>query len=243
VAGSTQDQLVTLFEDLILGSERLGTTSDPTEALITTFINKAIREIANSIEPQELLDSAATTANISANTNTVTIPTTYIRPTHVYYKTASGSYFEVFPRGLKSLIDSVGPTQFYDTARTGIPKNFAVRGDKLVFDKHFDRTESNAVSMFGINTPTILTIASPSATTELPIDYDMLIMYKTAAYFYKREEDMALMNKYEGKADIEENRVRVALKPIDRFSRIELDTRFFVNHRTGNINNSDVLFS
>lgn len=229
MANSTQAELETLFEDIVLQSERTTSTSDPTDTLITTFLNKAILDIATTMTPQELLDATATTANITINTNTVSIPTTYIKPTHVYYKTSAGKYFTIYPRTLKGLIDTVGSSQFFDTTHTGRPQNYAIRGTKLVFDYHFDRTESAAISMFGLNAPTELSTASSSTESDLPKAYDMLVVYKAAIYFYERDEDEAMMLQYRSLAAKEEARVRLAMMTTNELIKIELDPRTFTD--------------
>jgi hypothetical protein len=241
MAGSTQAELETLFEDIVLQSERTTSTSDPTNTLVTTFINKAILEIATTLEPQELLDSTAATANITVNTNTVDIPTTYIKPKHVYYKNSSGKFSTVSPRTLKSLIDGYGSSKFFDTTHTGRPVNYAVRGDKLIFDYHFDRTETGAIKLFGLLKPTELSTASASTQTELPKSYDLLIVYKAAIYFYERDEDEAMLRQYRGLAAQEEARLRLALMTTNELVRVELDPRTFTDTSRG-IDHPDVFF-
>ena len=240
--GSTRDTLVTLFEDIILASERLGTTSDPTETLVIDFIDRAILDITLQLEPQELLDSTATTANIVAAANTVSLPATLIKPTDVYYKATSGTYFEVFPRNLKSLIDGVGANNFFDASRTGRPTNYSLRGDALVFDNHFDRSAASAIAMFGLKAPTVLGDGTDATTTELSKEYDLLIIYKAAVFFFEREEDTQMIANYNALARAEEDKLKVKLTTRSKFGRIEMDPRFFSSSNNSGLNNPNVLF-
>ncbi len=243
MAGSTQTILETLFEDIVLNSETTSSTTDPTNTLVTTYLNQAIKDIALTMEPQELLDSTATTSNITINTNTVTVPSTYVKPTHVYYKDSAGKYTEVFPKTLKSLIDGASPSQFFDTTVTGKPRYYAVRGDSLVFDRHFDRTESNAIATFGITTPTALSTASPSATTELDSNYDMLIIYKAAIIHFQREEDQAMVQEYAIMARKEEVRLRLAMQERSELPQIRMNPSYFIGRGASSFDNPDIFFS
>jgi hypothetical protein len=242
MAGSTQTILETLFEDIVLNSETTSATTDPTNTLVTTYLNQAIKDIAVSLSPQELLDSSATTSNITVNTNSVTMPTTYLKPTHVYYKDESGKYTEVYPKTIKSLIDGASPSQFFDTEVTGAPRYYSVRGDSLVFDRHFDRTESGAISTFGIKTPTTLSTASPSATTELDSNYDMLIIYKAAIIHFQREEDQSMVQEYTIMARREEVRLRLAMDERSNLPQVRMDPSYFMS-RGSSFDNPDIFFS
>jgi hypothetical protein len=239
MANSTQAELETLFEDIVLNSERTTSTSDPTNTLVTTFLNKAILNIADTLTPVELLDSTAANANITVNTNTVTVPTTYIRPTHVFYKTSSGKFVTVSPQTLKGVIDAYGSSKFFDTTHTGRPRFYALRGTSVIFDHHFDRTESNAIKMFGLLKPTELSTASASTECDLPKSYDMLIVYKAAIYFYERDEDQSMLSHYTALAAQEEARLRAAMP--QELTQINLNPNIFLGTGRG-IDHPDVFF-
>lgn len=241
MAGSTQATLEQLFVDMILYSDSVSATSQPTNTLVTTFINQAILQIAAQIKPQELLDSTGTAANISANSNTVAIPSTYLKLTKVFYKNASGKYTEVYPKNFASAVNSRTPSSFFDTNKTGTPSSYVIQGGTLIFDTHFDRTETGAILLWGILKPTTLSTASPSVQTELDIDFDMLIIYKAAMMYYLREEDFDSVASYKVLADQEEARLRLSSSEFSSFGTVEMDPTVF-RGASGNFSDPGVFF-
>jgi hypothetical protein len=242
MAGSTQATLEQLFADLFLYSDSLSASSEPTNTLVTTFINNAILYIAKQLEPQELKDSSGTAANITINTNTVSLPSTYIKIYNVFYQDSSGKWTEVMPRNFSSVVNSRTANSFFDTTKVGTPQHYVVQGDSIIFDKHFDRTATGVIKVFGLLKPTVLSTASSSTQTELDTDFDMLIMYKAAELFYLREEDLELVNQYRTLSADEEARIRQSLAERSGLGRVEMDPRFFTGGTRG-IEDPNIFFS
>lgn len=236
--GSTLATIRGLLDDqLDFGTSSSAT--NPTSTLLNNYINNSIRKITRRDKPRELYTSSATTANITANANTVTVPTTLLLPDSVYYKGSSGTRYEVLQKPMDQIISLVSPNLFFDTTYTGQPQYYDVKGTSLVFSKHFDRTASNAIEILGWNVPTVL--SADGDTTELPLDYDLLIVYESAILFYQKDDDAQNLQVYRALADQERKSVRAALKTNDS-QTIQMDPYVFSGRGNNSISNPNVFF-
>lgn len=224
--GSSLTTLRSLLEDQL----NTGTTSnatDPTSTLLNSYINKGIRRIARLDQPRELLAAAPSSVDITENTNTVSVPSTLIVPQLVYYQNSSGTFTRMTTKDIKSMIDIEGPNNFFDTTNTGDPGYYAIRGTSILFNKYFSRSATGAVKVYGLTAPS--TLSSDSDETELPTDYDMLITYEAAVYFYQRDDDLQNQLKFQGLAQQERNELRLFLDTNDE-KIITLDPSVFTSY-------------
>ena len=127
-----------------------------------------------------MLYSIYNNKNIVANANTVTVPSTLLTTHNVYYKDNSGTFKRLTAMPYKQLVAETGANNFFNTSYTGDPIYYTSRGTSLVFNRYFNRTETAAIKVDGVTAPT--TLSSDSDTTELPVDYDMLITYFSAEH-------------------------------------------------------------
>jgi len=236
---STLLELRTLLENqLSVGVTSSGT--DPTSSLLNTYINNAIRKIARMDKPRELLTATPSNLTITANTNTITFPTTLIYPTSVYYKYNGGSWKEVLPKTMKEMIFTEGESNFLDTNNTGDPSIYCLQGTSFVFNKYFKRTEAGAIKVFGLSFPTALTV--DASTTELPQDYDMLIVYESARLWYQRIDDKENQNYFESLMQLERSELRNSLSSNDQ-TVINLDPYVFGAKNNIDMSNPNTFFS
>lgn len=238
--GSTLSVLRQLLEDQLA----VGTTStatDPTLTLLNSYINTSIRKIARQDKPRELEIATPTQADITINTNVVAVPTSFIVPELVYYSDSGGSIKRIIRKDLKEILEINSGKAFFDTAVTGDPNYYTVRGTSLLFDKHFSRTETNAINIYGIGVPS--TLVDGTDTTELPIDYDMLITYEAAILFYQRDDDTENQNKFTNVAAQERASIVLHLDTNDE-DHIRLDPDTFAGNGTGlDYRNPSVIFT
>lgn len=235
--GADLGTLRTLLEDQL----NVGTTSnatDPTNTLLNSYINKSIRRIARMDKPQELLSATPSSINITANTNTVSVPSTLIYYDLVYYKNSSGSFIRLTAKDIKQMIDAEGSSNFFDSTNTGDPSYYAIRGDSILFNKYFSRTDTSSINVYGVSVPT--TLSSDSDTTELSNDYDMLITYEAAILFYQKDDDVQNQNKFQLLARQERNELSLFLDTNNE-SVITLDPTYFTGG-TLNFNDPSVFF-
>ena len=223
---STLSSIRGLFENQIDSGET-DLTTDPTSTILNTYINQSIRKITIKDRPRELYSSAVSTANITLNTNTVSLPSGIFFPDLIYYENSSGTVLEIYEKQIKRLIEIEGSSRFFDSTNTGDPSYYSVRGTSLLFNKYFSRTATGAIKIYGMGFPTAL--SSDSDTTELPADYDILVVYESAALFYQKDDDLNNQLKFERLAEKERGDLRVFLRTNDS-GVIDLDPKVF----TGN---------
>jgi hypothetical protein len=236
--GSTLGTIRALFESQ-LGLEQTNSSSDPSSSLINDYINKSIRRIARRDKPRELESAAPSTGDIVVNTNTVSIPSDILVPTIVYYKRSGGSIMRMIYREMKQMVELTGPNTFFDSTKTGDPAYYSTRGTSFVFNKHFSRTETAAINVYGVLFPTTLSIDSD--TTELPVDYDLLIVYEAAILFNQREDDRENQVKYQNLAKIERDSLELSLDT-DEEAYISMDPNTFTGN-TYTYRNPSVFFT
>ena|SRR3990167_5526220 len=236
--GSTLSTLRQLLADQI-DADTVTAGSDPSTTLLNTYINNSIRKITRRDRPRELRLSTAIAANITISTNSVSIPATVFVPERVYYQNSDSQWSELKQIDLKSLIQMIGPTNYFDSTYTGDPIHYAIEGTKFLFDKYFSRTASSVINIFGISPPTSL--SSDSDTTELPTDYDILIVYESALLFAQRDDDDANINRWIALAKQERSELLVNLQTNNN-QQIQLDPNYFTSRSTS-INNPSVFFS
>ncbi len=236
--GSTLSTIRGLLDDqLDFGTST--TATNPTSTLLNKYINNAIRKITRLDKPRELYTSSATTADITVNTNTVSVPTTLLIPNAVYYKQSSGTRFEMIQKPLDQIISLTSPNLFFDTTYTGTPEYYDIQGTDLVFSKHFDRTETAAIEILGWKVPT--TLSADGDTTELPPDYDLLIVYESCILFYQKDDDIQNLQSYQLLAQQERANLRLSLDTNDS-QTILLDPYTFTGTGNNSISNPNVFF-
>jgi len=226
--GSTLSTILSLVENQI-DSGVTDTTTDPTKSLLTTYINNAIRRITRAEKPRELYSATVSTADITVNTNTVSIPSEIFLPDLVYYAQSSGRVKELFQKPINHLITNESAGAFFDTTNTGDPTYYDIKGTSFIFNKYFDRTATAAIKVYGTGFPT--TLSSDSDTTELPIDYDLLIAYEAAILFYQKDDDFDNQRKFEILAKQEKDNLRFHLRTDDSL-QVEMDPRVFGSSNT-----------
>ena len=235
--GSDLSSLRNLLETQL----NIGTTStstDTTSTVLNSYINKSIRKIVRESEPVELLSATPTNISITANQNTVSIPSTLLTTHEVYYKSSSGTFRPMIAKDIKAMISQVGSNNFFNTDYTGDPSFYCVRGTSILFNKYFDRTEADSVKVYGVTAPT--TLVSDSDTTELPVDYDMLITYFSAYFYYQRDDDFVNQQKFQQLATQEQNQLKINLNRNNE-KVIGMDPSYFGISRR--INDPSVFFS
>lgn len=221
--GSTLGTLRTLFENQ-LGLEQTDSSTDPSSHLINEYINKSIRRIARRDTPRELESASPSTADIVINTNTVAIPSEILVSNEVYYTSTGGIVKRLIYRPIKQMIESSGGKSFFDSTETGNPDYYSTRGTSILFNKHFNRTESDAIRVYGTLAP--ITLSIDSDITELPIDYDLLIIYESAVLYNQREDDLENQMKYQNLSKLESNSLKLSLDN-DNESYISIDPNRF----------------
>ena len=225
---------LTRLRNLLETQLNVGTTStssDPSSTTLNTYINKSIRKIVRESEPVELLSATPTDINIVANANTVTVPSTLLTTHNVYYKDNSGTFKRLTAMPYKQLVAETGANNFFNTSYTGDPIYYTSRGTSLVFNRYFNRTETAAIKVDGVTAPT--TLSSDSDTTELPVDYDMLITYFSAFFYYQRDDDFQNQQKFQLLAQEEKTQLSVDLDKNNE-SVIMLDPSYFTQLRRKN---------
>ena len=238
--GSALSTLRALFEDQILDSESTDTTSDPSSTLINSYINKAIRIVSRRERPRELLSATATDLDIATGANTVSITSDIFIVDQVYYKdSGSGKFTEVIQKRYQDLIEIETPANFFDSTNTGDPRFYAVRGTTIVFNTYFDRTATGAIKVLHLATPS--TLSSDTDETELPTDYDLLLIYEAGFLFFQRDDDVQNMQKYQILARQETGDLKFQLDTNDS-EEIVLDRRTFMGHGR-DISNPNVFFN
>jgi len=235
--GSTLLVLRTLLEDQLDTGTTSGTT-DPTETLLNTYINKAIRKIVRRDTPRELLNADAISANIVAGANTVTLPATILVPLTVYYKFTGGAFRQLRNKPIKKLIDFESPNNYFNSTNQGDPNYWTLRGTSLVFNKQASRTEANAIKIMGVAPPS--TLSADVDTTELPIDYDLLVSYEAAVLFYQRDDDVVNQQKYQQLAIFERAELKLSLDSNEE-DQIDLDPYVFQYNQV-DIANPNIFF-
>lgn len=236
--GSTLAVIRDLLENQ-LDTGTTDTTTDPTSTILNTYINNAIRRIVRKDRPRELYSPTVTTADITINTNTISLPAAIFIPDLVYYQNSSGSVREMRQRPIKQLIDLESANKFFDATNTGDPYFYDVKGTSLIFNKYFSRTATGAIKMYGLGFPT--TLSDDSDTTELPVDYDTLIVYEAAVLFYQKDDDLENQQKYNSLAQRERFDLRTFLRTNDSES-IQLDPYTFAQPLDTARTNPDVFF-
>ena len=71
--GSELSTIRSLLENQIDSGET-SASSDPSSAILNTYINQSIRKIVRKDRPHELYSATVSSVNINADANTVTIP-------------------------------------------------------------------------------------------------------------------------------------------------------------------------
>lgn len=236
--GSTLSTIRNLLENQ-LDVEESDLTTDPTSTILNTYINNSIRLITRKDRPRELYSAAVTTANITINTNTVSIPAGIFVPDLVYYAYSSGTVHELLQKPIKEMIELESANRFFDTTNTGNPSYYDVKGTSLLFNKYFDRTASGAIKVYGLGFPT--TLSSDSDATELPTDYDMLIVYESAMLYYQKDDDIENQRKFQQLAKDERDDLRTYLRTNDSMS-IQLDPYIYTGNHENGINSASVFF-
>ena len=236
--GSTLATLRALFENQ-LGLDQTDSSSDPSSGLVNDYINKSIRRITRRDTPRELQLPSPSLADIVVNTNTVAIPSDIFVTSYVYYTASGGSIKRMIYRPIKQMVELSGAKEFFDSTKTGDPDYYTTRGTSMLFNKHFSRNEVGAVKVYGIDFPTNLTVDSD--TTELPIDYDLLIVYEAAILYNQREDDLENQVKYQNLARGEKDSIELSLDT-DEESYISMDPNTFTGN-TYSYRNPSVFFT
>ena len=237
--GSTLGTIRNLLENQIDSGET-DLTTDPTSTILNLYINNSIRRIVRTEKPRELYSPTVTTSDITINTNTVTLSSSIFVPDLVYYERSSGSTIELRQKPIKQMIDIESPNKFFDTDNVGDPDLYDVRGTSLIFNKYFSRTATGAIKIYGIGFPT--TLSNDSDTTELPIDYDLLIVYESAVLYYQKDDDLENQQKFQILAAQERANMRIFLDTNDSDS-VQLDPYTFTGNNQRSIRNPDVFFT
>lgn len=200
------------------------TSTDPTSTILNTYINNSIRRILRELRPRELYSSSTTNADIVINTNTVTIPGTIFIPDLVYYTKDDGNVRQLIQKPLKQMIDIETAVNFFDTGNTGDPLYYDAIGLKLRFNKSFSRSDTGAIKIYGLAPPTVL--SNDSDSTELPIDYNLLIAYYSAILFYQKDDDIVNQRKFQDLSQTEKASLKLMLDTNDSDS-VQLDPHTF----------------
>jgi hypothetical protein len=240
---STQLELQTLFEDLLLSSRRTSLTSDVSNTLITSFLNQAIRKETLRMRPQELETVTPKTFAITENTSQVAIPNEFLNIDSVYYRHTPDFVQQVFARQFTPLVQSPGVSNFFNPSQVGIPNHYWFASDTLLFDRYFNRTEADQIFVYGLQSPTTLSVDLPDEESGLSDVYDMLIMYRAGMYFYQRDEDPTMLGQYAGLLRQEQRDLWQDRQTPPRRARVELDKRYFLPHGNVNFNNPEVFFT
>lgn len=223
---STINTILALLESQV----QSGTTSaatDPTQAQMLQYISLSIRKIAREDRPQEIVLATPVDHAITVNTNSVSLDSSILTPTQVYYNSSGNNYLPLNRTTVENIITSIGPTNYFDTSNIGDPTMFALQGNKLIFDQYFNRTDSTALKVFGIEATTEYSASDITASTviELPIDYNMLIVFEAALLFYQKDEDAGLIRQYFELA--KDARARIAIALTDNHLAVEMDPQQF----------------
>lgn len=236
--GSTLSTIRGLLDDqLDFGTSSAAT--NPNSTVLNKYINNSIRKITRLDKPRELYTSSPVKANITLSTNTVAVPANMLIPNAVYYKATSGTRFEMIQKPLDQIISLVSPNSFFNTENTGTPEFYDVQGTDLVFSKHFGRTEANAIEILGWKVPSTLT--NDTDVTELPQDYDLLIVYESCILFYQKDDDIQNLQNYQLLAQQERSNLRLSLLTNDS-QTIQLDPYTFTGTGNNTISNPNVFF-
>ena len=206
---STTQELIELLEAQV-DSGATDTTTDPTEAQLVIYLNKAQRKIATAQRPQELLTATAVDHNITEGDETVSLDSSLILPTQVFYLDSNNGAKELNPRSMLSFIDS----GYFKTSNNRIPSYWDFRNKKLVFDAGMPRTATAALKVFGVLAPTALSKDTPSTDSDFTDDWDLLIVYTAAYLYFQKEQDVELMSKFEALALREKSNIQSVLKPV-----------------------------
>lgn len=226
--GSTLGTIRALVENQIDVQPTTAAT-DPSSTLLNSYINNSIRLIARRDRPRELQSATVTQADITVNTNTISIPAAIFLPDLVYYTAPGGSITRLLYKPVKQMIQNVPTKDFFDSTVTGDPSYYDVRGTSILFDNHFSRTATNAIKIYGLGFPT--TLVEDTDTTELPVDYDMLITYQTLILFFQRDDDTANQVKYQNLAELERQQL-VTILGLDDEGSITMDPYTFTGGGT-----------
>jgi len=223
MANSTGSELLALLENH-LNLDTTSASTDPTQALLISYINQAQREIAYEIQPSVLM-SEATNIATTAGSNTVTKPSTFIEIQDLY-SNDSGVYKRLEKKALNKI---VSPVALFDNTSGNTPSYYEERNDKIVFDTNFVNTDTDALKAYGLLAPTDLDADDLSPAVDLPKEYNMLIVYKSAIWFYQRDFDSKNLQINVQFESMEKQKLRAFFKPCP--ASVSLDPRFWNHNR------------
>lgn len=214
--------LEALQEHLNVGETSANT--DPTQSLLISYINKAMRKIAYKLEPDELKSEAVDVATV-ANTNTATVPSTLLKVKDLFTKDA-GDYRRLEP---KPIAAAVNPIDVFDSNSIGTPSYYELRNSKIIVNKYFVSSSSDGLKAYGILKPTDLDIDDLSPAIDMSDEYEDAIIFQAAIYFYMKDSDSKSFSINRGLLAEEMMHLRTFVaNPMPR--SMTLDQRFF-NHR------------
>jgi len=211
--------------------------SDPSKTLLNTYINEAIRVITRRERPRELLTDTPIDVSIVAGANSVSIPSTSFIPESVYYKDSGGRFRELKQKSYKDMIQIEG-SNFFETDNSGDPIYYSIRGTSIILNKYFSRSEAAAIKIIGIDQPT--TLSADGDTTELPTDYDMLIVYESALLYAERDDDDQNITRWTRLSLLKRAELRTDLRTNDN-NQVAMDPNVF-SSRTTSIGNPSIFF-
>lgn len=220
---STGQELLELLEFQI----NVGTTSantDPTQALLVRYLNIAQRKMALQLKPAILRNTNGVSIATTSGQTTVTIPTSSILVVeNVFHKETSSYYKELARKKLPNVID---PNFYFSSNNSECPGFYEVRGGTISVDAPFPTTASDGLKVFGIQPPTNININSLSTNIDTPEEYDMLLVYKAAGFFYQRDDDTKNYN-IQKQLELREISELQSILSDDFPSSITLSNRFF----------------
>lgn len=199
-------------------------SSDPTRDLLIKFINRAMRKVALVLTPRNLKSGPIDAATV-AGSNTATRPTSLLKVKDVYSKDA-GDYKHLEPKPINA---SINPIDLFDTNSIGSASYWEERGSLIYFDKYFAQSASDGLKVYGILAPTAIDGDNLSPDIDFPEEYDDLIVFRAAVYYFLSDFDTRNVNTNRTLVNEEEARIRTFLGGEIRES-MTLDRRFW-NHR------------
>jgi len=236
--GSTLLTIRTLMENQINVGQTSTSSTPVTSTLLNNYINTSIRRITRRDRPREYMSATPTNADITVNTNTVSIPSAIFVPDKVYYSDSGGAFKRLRYKEFDALIEVPFANRFFDTTDVGDPDFYSVRGTSIVTDVHFARTATDAIKFYGVGFPT--TLAQDSDSIELPVDYDLLIVYEACILYYQREDDTINQQKFFQQAEFERSQLKMSLDTNDE-AEIRLDPYIFNSFTS--FRNPNIFFS
>lgn len=238
--GSTLAELRALMEGPTgLGCGTTDATTEPTSSELNTVINQAIKKIIRVEKPHELKNETPSYLNQTIDTNYVELPSTVIIPQRVYIKTTGGTWRKVTHRNVDYLIQNEDPNSFLKDTK-GDPNEYMLRGSRIIFNKTFQSSQTNAIAVYSTSRPT--TLSNDTDVCELDDMRDLQILYQACALFYTAENEDTGPNlqKFRTLYKEQTDELRLYFSP-DVEPKMRLDPQAFGRQGT-DISNPNVLF-